>query len=78
MQGKKGRPRTVPGGLKDGYYIELRNEGDSSGIKIHRDTKAEMLAAAELYKTTKDVIILGEYKNGKPVSESRKKVKKKG
>ena len=73
---KKGRPRTAPSALKDGWYIELRNEGDNSGIKIHRDTKREMELAVELYKNTKDVIILGEYKNGKPVNDKKKRKKK--
>lgn len=60
-----GRPPTRPVKLKDGFYIEVKNKGASSGIKIRRETKAEMLRSAEDYKRIKDVSILGECKNGK-------------
>ena len=60
-----GRPPTRPVKLKDGFYIEVKNKGASSGIKIRRETKAEMLRAAEDYKRIKDINILGECKNGK-------------
>jgi hypothetical protein len=30
-----GRPATKPIKLKDGYYIEIRNRGANSGIKLH-------------------------------------------
>lgn len=61
-----GRPPTRPAKLKDGFYIELRNEGSrANGIKIRRDTKEEMMTAVENYKHLKDITILGEYKNDK-------------
>lgn len=61
-----GRPPTRPARLKDGFYIEVRNEGSkSNGIKIRRDTKEEMLQAVENYARIKDVQILGELKNDK-------------
>ncbi len=67
MKGKKGRPSTKPTALRDGFYVEVRNPGANSGIKIRRDTEKEMQIAVEEYSRTKDVIVLGEYKNGKPV-----------
>lgn len=75
-----GRPPTKPAKLKDGYYIEVRNEGSrSNGIKIRRDTKDEMLLAVESYSRIKDVNVLGELKNDKWVDkpENLKKLKKK-
>ncbi len=69
-----GRPAVLPKKKKDGFYLELRNKGAKSGVVIIRDTKDAMLRAAKQYEITKDVIILGEHKNGKKVEESRKKV----
>ena len=63
-----GRPPTKPGKLKDGFYIEVRNKGSKSGVKIRRDTKESMLDAAKDYEKTKDVVMMGEFKNGSPVS----------
>lgn len=61
-----GRPPTRPARLKDGFYIEVRNEGSrTGGIKIRRDTKEEMLMAIKDYRKIKDVSILGELKNEK-------------
>lgn len=60
-----GRPATKPKELRDGYYIEIRNKGSKSGIKIRRDTREQMDIAVEEYKKTKEVIVLGEYKKGK-------------
>lgn len=68
-----GRPPTKPKKLRDGYYLEVRNRGTSTGIKIRRDTEEEMHQAVEEYKNTKDVIILGESKDGKWVSGGGKK-----
>lgn len=60
------RPATRPARLKDGFYIEVRNEGSkANGIRIRRDTKEEMLVAIEEYERIKDVVVLGEYKNDK-------------
>ncbi|HHZ66169.1 MAG TPA: hypothetical protein EYN38_03405 [Flavobacteriales bacterium] len=63
-----GRPPTKPGKLKDGFYIEVRNKGSKSGVKIRRDTMESMLEAAKDYEKTKDVVMMGEFKNGSPVS----------
>lgn len=60
-----GRPPTKPVKLKDGFYFEVRNKGAHSGIKIRRDTEEEMLRAIEDYKRIKEIVILGESKNGK-------------
>ncbi len=59
-----GRPPTKPARLKDGFYIEVKNSG-SGGIRIRRDTREQMLIAADEYKRTKEVIVLGEIKNDK-------------
>ncbi len=60
-----GRPATKPTKLRDGYYIEVRNRNQKSGIKIHRATKELLLLAIEEYKRSKEVIVLGKLKNGK-------------
>ena len=60
-----GRPATKPKELKDGFYIEVRNKNQKTGIKIRRDTKEQMLGAIKEYKRSKDVIVLGKLKNGK-------------
>jgi len=73
-----GRPPTRPPKLKDGFYIEVRNEGSkANGIKIRRDTKEEMLMAIEDYNRIKDVTVLGELKNDKWVNKKEAKAKKK-
>ena len=59
-----GRPATKPARLKDGFYIEVKNQG-SGGILIRRDTKDQMMLAAEDYSRMKVVTILGEMKNDK-------------
>jgi len=59
-----GRPSTKQKSLKDGFYLELRNKGAKTGIRIRRDTEQQMMDAATEYKRTKQVIILGETKNG--------------
>lgn len=68
-----GRPPTKPKKLRDGYYIEVRNRGASSGIKLVRDTEEQMKYAIEEYSRTKDVIVLGQSINGKFVSDGKKK-----
>lgn len=67
-----GRPPTKPGKLKDGFYIEVFNKGSQSGIKIRRDNKEQALQAMEDYKKTKDVVYLGEIKNGKWLESDKK------
>jgi len=60
-----GRPATRPTKLKDGYYIEVRNKNQRSGIKIRRDSKELLMQAIKEYGKTKDVTVLGKLKNGK-------------
>lgn len=60
-----GRPATKPTKLKDGFYLEIRNKGAKSGIKIRRDSKEAMLSAIKEYERVKDVVVLGESINGK-------------
>ena len=71
-----GRPPTLPLKKKDGWYLEIRNKGAKTGTVLIRDTEEAMLLAAKMYQNTKDVILLGEHKNGKPVDKSEKKKKK--
>jgi len=70
-----GRPATKPTKLKDGFYLEIRNKGSKSGIKIRRDTEKAMLIAVKDYERVKDVVILGEFKNGKPIAKAKKNKK---
>jgi len=72
-----GRPPTRPKKLKDGYYLEVRNTGSNSGIKIRRDTEEEMMVAVMDYEKSKDVVILGESVNGKFIKDSKTLKKKK-
>jgi len=64
----KGRPRTSPVQLKNGFYIEVCNKGMKKGMKIRSENKKAMEDAARLY-SYKEVIILGEYKDGEPFIE---------
>jgi hypothetical protein len=68
-----GRPPTKPKKLRDGFYIEVRNKGANSGIKLVRDTEEQMMHAVEEYSRTKDVVILGQSVNGKFVKDIKKK-----
>lgn len=70
---KAGRPPTRPAVLRDGFYIELRNRGTDPGmgVKLRKDTYDEMIQAAEEYKKTKLVVIMGEYRNGEPVNKKK-------
>lgn len=70
-----GRPPVLPKKKKDGFYLELRNKGAKTGIIIIRDTEEAMMQAARQYQNSKDVIILGEHRNGKKVEEGAKKKK---
>lgn len=72
-----GRPPTKPKKLKDGYYIEVRNKGASSGIKIVRDTEELMNQAVEEYSRTKQVTVLGKSIDGKWEKDILAKKKKK-
>ncbi|MFZ6000526.1 MAG: hypothetical protein ACOYW3_08430 [Bacteroidota bacterium] len=62
-----GRPPILPKKKKDGFWLEIRNKGASSGIIIIRDSYDAMMQAVRQYQNTKDVIILGEHKDGKKV-----------
>jgi len=64
-----GRPPTRPKKYRDGFYIDIRRKGEKSGIKIYRDTREKMMQAYEEFRKFKDVIILGEMKNGKWIEE---------
>ena len=55
--------------LKNGFYIEVCNKGMKKGMKIRSENKKAMEDAASLY-AYKEVIILGEYKNGVPFVET--------
>ncbi len=59
-----GRPATKPAKLKDGFYIEVKNQG-GSGVLVRRDSREQMLLAAEDYSRTKVVNIKGEMRNDK-------------
>ena len=71
-----GRPPILPKKKKDGFYIEIRNKGAKSGIIIIRDTEEAMMQAVRQYTATKDIIIMGEHRNGKKVEGAAKKGKK--
>ena len=60
-----GRPATKPTKLKDGFYIEVCNKGSKVGVKLRRDSKEEMQKSIEHYERSKDVVVLGEVKDGK-------------
>lgn len=60
-----GRPPTRAKEYRDGFYIEVRNKGSLTGIKIIRKSKEEMMLAINEYGKSKEVVVLGESKNGK-------------
>ena len=67
-----GRPNVKPLQLRDGFYIEVCNKGNAKGIKIRSASLATMEEAAQRYAIGKDVIILGEYKDGIAVNPKSK------
>ena len=67
-----GRPRTAPGKLRDGFYIEVHTKSLGSGIKIWRKSKEEMMKAVKDFKRTRQVSILGEHKNSQWIDKPRK------
>ena len=67
-----GRPPTKPKKLKDGFYIEVRNKGSQTGIKIRRDSKEQVMQSGRDYAKTKNVIYLGELISGKWQSSPKK------
>jgi hypothetical protein len=66
-----GRPAVLPKKKKDGFWLEVRNKGADSGTILIRDTYEAMMQAAKMYQNTKDVIILGEHRNGKRVEKEK-------
>lgn len=60
----RGRPRETAVQLKNGFYIEVSNKGVKKGMKIRSESKEAMLDAASKYSSYKEVIILGEFKDG--------------
>lgn len=72
-----GRPSTKPKKLKDGFYLEVKNQGAKSGIKIRRDTYEEMMLAKKNFERTKEVKVLGEVIDDKFVNDKKKSKKKK-
>ena len=65
-----GRPATKPAKLRDGFYIEVKNAG-SGGVLVRRDTREQMLMAAEDYSRVKVVNILGEMRSDKWIKEKK-------
>ncbi len=63
----RGRYSVQPVKLKNGFYIEVCNIGVKKGMKIRSESQKAMENAASLYAGYKEVIIIGEYKNGEPV-----------
>jgi len=70
--GKKGRPPTKPGELKDGFYLELRTKASRSAIKIRRENMAEIEDAIKEYEKNKTVTYLGQVKDGRWVDGKNK------
>ena len=64
----RGRPPVKEVQLRDGFYIEVCNKGSQKGLRIRRDSRTEMEYAANQYASHKNVVILGEFKNGVPMS----------
>jgi hypothetical protein len=71
-----GRPPTRAIRFRDGFYIEVRSKGASSGVKIRSDDFETMMNAAKDYQQGKEVTILGEHKKGKWVNEEAENEKK--
>ena len=65
----RGRPGMHQEQLKNGFYIEVCNKGMKRGMKIRSENKKAMENAASLYAGYKEVIILGEYRDGEPFGE---------
>jgi len=60
-----GRPSTKPTELRDGYYIEVKNRNQKSGVKIRRDTISQLRLAINEYKESKEIVVLGKSEKGK-------------
>lgn len=72
-----GRPSTKPKKLKDGFYLEVKNQGAKSGIKVRRDTYEDMMLAKKNFERTKEVKVLGEVIDDTFVDGKKKKRKSK-
>jgi hypothetical protein len=64
-----GRSRARQVQLRNGFYIEICSKGQKKGVKIRSANKTEMEDTASMYRGYKDVIILGEYRDGSPCNE---------
>lgn len=71
------RPSTRGVKLKNGFYIEVRNKGAHSGVKIRRDSFDDAQLALHNYSKMHDVHYIGEIENGKVVGAPKKERKKK-
>ncbi len=65
MEKRKGRPPTKPSELKDGYYLELRNKGSNSAVKIRRENMEEVGKTIKQYERVKIVNYLGQVESGR-------------
>jgi len=70
------RPSTRGVKLKNGFYIEVRNKGAHSGVKIRRDTLEAAQLALENYSKMHDVHLIGEVENGKVVGAKKERKKR--
>jgi len=70
------RPSTRGVKLKNGFYIEVRNKGAHSGVKIRRETFEEAQLALNNYSKMHDVHYIGEIENGKVVGAKKARKKK--
>ena len=66
---RTGRPRERAITLRDGFYIEIYNAGESKGLKLRSETEEAMEIVAKQYSRFKKVVLLGEYKNGVKLAE---------
>jgi hypothetical protein len=62
----KGRPRETAVTLRDGFYIEIFDKGTKKGMKIRSEDQKAMEDIASRYAASKDVIVLGQFKDGVP------------
>lgn len=72
-----GRPPTKPVTFRDGFYIEVLEKGATRGIKIRSNTEQEMLETAELYRRSRNVLVLGQMKKGVWLNELANKAERK-
>jgi len=69
---KKGRPATRPTELKEGFYLELKNKGSNSSVKIRRESMTEIDIAMRQYGKSKIVTYLGQVKAGRWIDGKNK------